>query len=173
MCGSFIFTVNSIASSLVSSTINLFTNLTTGRLNIGSSITTGDIFIGNTSGTTAGALGDITMGNGANNNNSASNGRVTINKLRIGNGPIFRNVRYGVVTNTAQTALVSFSPAFPSGQVPFIIGSIQSNNTVLVFSLTFSNISATNFRYTKTQTNGGGGGVGGATESFHYYAWSD
>ena len=162
-----------IATGAMTGILNLGTGITTGMLYIGSDITTGDIFIGNTSGTTANALGDITMGNGANNNNTAGNGRVIINKLQIGNGPIFRNVRYGSVTNTAQTAVVSFSPAFPSGQVPFIIGSIQSSNTTLVFSLVFSSVTVSSFRYTKTQTNGGGGGVGGVTEGFHYYAWSD
>ena len=95
-----------------------------------------------------------------------------INKLQIGNGPIFRNVRYGSVTNTTQTAVVSFSPAFPSGQVPFIIGSIQSSNTALIFSLVFSSVTVSSFRYTKTQT-AGSGGVGPVTESFNYYAWSD
>ena len=162
-----------IATGVMTGILNFATGLTTGILYIGNDITTGDIFIGNTTGTTAGALGDITMGNGANNNNTAGNGRVTINKLRIGTSPIFRNVRYGSVTNTAQTAVVSFSPAFPSGQVPYIIGSIQSSNTALVFSLVFSSVTVSSFRYTKTQTNGGGGGVGGATEGFHYYAWSD
>ena len=113
------------------------------------------------------------MGNGANSNNTANNGRVTINKLQIGTGPIFRNVRYGTVSNTAQTAVISFSPAFPSGQVPLIIGNIISSNTGLVFSLVFSSVTVSNFRYTKTQTNGGGGGVGGVSEGFTYYAWSD
>jgi len=184
MCSNLIFKASSIASSGVGNIISLFNNLTTGTLNIGnglttgilnigSSITTGDIYIGNTTGTTAGALGDIIMGNGANNNNTGNNGRVIINKLCIGTSPILRNIRYGSVTNTAQTAVVSFSPAFPSGQVPFIIGSIQASNTGLVFSLVFSSVTVSSFRYTKTQTNGGGGGVGPVTEGFHYYAWSD
>ena len=146
--------------------------ITTGIIDIGKRMTTGDIMIGNTTGTTSGALGDIIMGNGANNNNSANNGRVTINKLQIGTSPIFRNIRYGVVTNTAQTAVVSFSPAFPSGQVPFIMGSIQASSTGLVYSLVFSSVGISSFRYTKTQT-AGSGGVGAVTEGFHYYAWSD
>jgi hypothetical protein len=173
MCGSFIFTVNSIASSLVSSTINLFTNITTGRLNIGTSITTGDIFIGNTSGTTAGALGDITMGNGANNNNTANNGRVTINKLRIGTSPILRNIRYGSVAGTASSGSVNFSPAFPSGQVPFMVGTIQSSSNNRAYSLAFSSVTNTSFTYNKYYIASTGGFNAAVTEGFHYYAWSD
>jgi len=112
------------------------------------------------------------MGNGANNNNTQNNGRVTINKLQIGNGPIFRNVRYGSVAGGSTSAVVSFSPAFPSGQVPYIVGNIQSASTTLVYSLVFSSVGMSSFRYTKTQT-AGAGGVGPATESFNWYAWSD
>jgi len=166
-------TINIGSTGASTANINLGTGITTGNLNIGNAMTTGTIYIGNTTGATNNAEGNIVMGNGDNNSNTANNGRVTINKLQIGTGPIFRNVRYGSVTNTAQTAVVSFSPAFPSGQVPYIIGSIQSSNTGLVFSLVFSSVTVSSFRYTKTQTNGGGGGVGGATEGFHYYAWSD
>jgi len=184
MCTTFLFKVNQLLSSGIADVIDLFTNittgtmnfmtgLTTGRLNIGSSITSGDIFIGNTSGTTSNALGDITMGNGANNNNTASNGRVTINKLRIGNGPIFRNVRYGSVAGTTSSATVNFSPAFPSGQVPFITGSIQSGSNNRAYSLAFSSITNTSFIYNKYYIASTGGFNAAVTEGFHYYAWSD
>jgi hypothetical protein len=163
MCSNLIFKASSITSSGVDDLINLFTNLTTGTLNlatgittgilnIGTGITTGDIFIGNTTGTTAGALGDITMGNGSNNNNTAGNGTVTINKLQIGTGPIIRNVRFGSVAGGSTSAVVSFSPAFPSGQVPYIVGNIQSSSTTQVFSLVFSSVGISSFRYTKIQT---------------------
>jgi hypothetical protein len=162
-----------LGTGITTGALNIGTGLTTGNLNIGNAMTTGTIYIGNTTGATNNAEGNIVMGNGDNGSNTTNNGRVTINKLQIGNGPIFRNVRYGSVTNTAQTGTVAFSPAFPSGQVPFIIGSIQASNIGLVYSLVFSSVTVSNFRYTKTQTNGGGGGVGGASEGFTYYAWSD
>jgi hypothetical protein len=184
MATNLLFKQSNILSSAVGDAINLFTNLTTGTLNIGTgittgtlnigtAITTGDIMIGNTSGTTAGALGDITMGNGANGNNTDGNGRVTINKLRIGTSPILRNIRYGSVAGGFTTAVVNFSPAFPSGQVPFIVGNIQSSSTTQVFSLVFSSVGITSFRYTKIQTAGAGGVGGATTEGFYYYAWSD
>jgi len=177
LCNGFKFLKNSSATYSIESfatndIIKLFNNATEGFINIGQEITTGTIVIGNITGTTAGSLGNILMGNGSNNSNTQNNGRVTIYKLQIGNSPILRNIRYGSVTNTAQTAVVSFSPAFPSGQVPFIIGSIQGSSTTLVFSLIFSSVTVSSFRYTKTQT-AGAGGVGAATEGFHYYAWSD
>jgi hypothetical protein len=184
MATNLLFKQSNILSSAVGDVINLFTNLTTGTLNIGTGITTGilnigtgittgDIFIGNTTGTTAGALGDITMGNGSNNNNTADNGRVTINKLQIGTSPILRNIRYGSVAGGFTSAVVNFSPAFPSGSVPFIVGNIQSSSTTQVFSLTFSSVGISNFRYTKTQTVGNLAVGGATTESFNWYAWSD
>jgi len=59
-----------------------------------------------------------------------------------------RNVRFGTVAGGSIGAVVNFSPAFPSGQSPYIIGSIQSS-AGYVFSLTFSSVSNTSFRYTK------------------------
>jgi hypothetical protein len=101
------------------------------------------------------------------------NGRVTIHKLRIGSSPILRNIRYGSVAGGAQTAVVNFSPAFPSGQVPFIVGNIQSSLTTQVFSLTFSSVGISSFRYTKNYIGSSGVVAGASSESFHYYAWSD
>ena len=184
MCSNLIFKASSIASSGVGNIISLFNNLTTGTLNIGTAITTGalnigtaittgDIIIGNTTGTTAGALGDIIMGNGANNNNTGNNGRVIINKLCIGTSPILRNIRYGSVAGGSSNASVSFSPTFPSGQVPFIIGSIQSNSTNRAFSLTFTNVTNSSFTYHKYYIASTGGFNAATTEGFHYYAWSD
>jgi hypothetical protein len=162
-----------IATGVMTGILNLGTGITTGMLYIGSDITTGDIFIGNTSGTTAGALGDITMGNGANSNNTAGNGRVIINKLRIGNSPILRNIRYGSVAGTASAGTVNFSPAFPSGQVPFITGSIQSSANNRAYSLAFSSVTNTSFIYNKYYIASSGGFNAAVTEGFHYYAWSD
>jgi hypothetical protein len=162
-----------LATGVMTGILNIGTGITTGMLYIGSDITTGDIFIGNTSGTTAGALGDITMGNGSNNNNTTGNGRVIINKLRIGNSPILRNIRYGTVGGGSQSAVVNFSPAFPSGQVPFIVGNIQSSLTTQVFSLTFSSVTNTSFRYTKNYIGSAGVIAAASSESFDYYAWSD
>jgi hypothetical protein len=162
-----------IATGVMTGVLNIGTGMTSGMLYIGSSITTGDIFIGNTTGTTAGALGDITMGNGANNNNTAGNGRVIINKLRIGTSPILRNIRYGTVGGGNQSAVVNFSPAFPSGQVPFITGSIQANVTTNIYGLTFSSVSNTSFRYMKSYITSTGSYNAAVSESFDYYAWSD
>ena len=159
--------------NLTTGSISMANEITTGSIDIGKRMTTGYIMIGNTTGTTAGALGDIIMGNGANNNNTANNGRVTINKLRIGTSPILRNIRYGSVAGGSTTNTVNFSPAFPSGQVPFIVGNIQSSSTTQVFSLVFSSVGITSFRYTKIQTAGAGGVGGATTEGFYYYAWSD
>ena len=91
----------------------------------------------------------------------------------IGTSPILRNIRYGSVAGGAQSGIVSFSPAFPSGQVPFIIGSIQSSLTTQVFSLTFSSVGISSFRYTKNYISNAGVVAGASSESFHYYAWSD
>ena len=183
MCSNLIFKASSIASSGVGNIISLFNNLTTGTLNIGNGLTTGTlnigqvmttgtITIGNTTGTTAGSLGNIIMGNGANNNNTANNGRVTINKLQIGTGPIMRNVRFGTVAGGSATATVNFSPAFPSWQSPYIIGSLQSNDTY-VFSVNFSSVTVNSFRYKKVLA--ASGGIVGVTspESFDWIAWSN
>jgi hypothetical protein len=159
--------------NLTTGSISMANEITTGIIDIGKRMTTGDIIIGNTTGTTSGALGDIIMGNGANNNNSANNGRVTINKLQIGTSPILRNIRYGIVAGGSQSAVVSFSPAFPSGQVPYIIGSIQSSLTTQVFSLTFSSVGISSFRYTKNYIGSGLVVTGANSEVFYYYAWSD
>jgi hypothetical protein len=135
-------------------------------------MTTGTVVIGNITGTTAGSLGNIIMGNGANNNNTQNNGRVTINKLQIGTGPIMRNVRFGTVAGGSASAAVNFSPAFPSGQSPYIVGSIQSNKGY-VFSVCFSAVSNTSFTYTKN-LSANGGIVGTApSESFDWFAWSN
>jgi hypothetical protein len=158
--------------NLTTGSISMANEITTGSIDIGKRMTTGDILIGNTTGTTAGALGDIIMGNGANSNNSANNGRVTINKLQIGTGPIMRNVRFGTVAGGSSTNTVNFSPAFPAGQSPYIIGSIQSNDTY-VFSVNFSNVTVNSFRYKKVlAANGGTVGVT-SPEPFDWIAWSN
>ena len=113
------------------------------------------------------------MGNGSNSNNTANNGRVIINKLRIGNGPILRNIRYGSVAGGSSNASVSFGPTFPSGQVPFIIGSIQSNSNNRAYSLAFTSVTNTSFTYHKYYIASSGGFNAAVTEGFHYYAWSD
>ena len=110
------------------------------------------------------------MGNGDNSNNTANNGRVTINKLQIGTGPVMRNMRFGTVAGGSQSAVVSFSPAFPSGQSPFITGSIQSSLVTKVYSLTFSSVSNTSFRYTKNWVDQNAFLGSGITESFDWIA---
>jgi hypothetical protein len=113
------------------------------------------------------------MGNGTNSNNSSGNGRVNIGKLRIGNSPILRNIRYGSVAAGSSNATVNFSPAFPSGQVPFMVGTIQSNFNNRAYSLAFTGITNTSFQYHKYYIASSGGFNAATTESFHYYAWSD
>jgi hypothetical protein len=159
--------------NLTTGSISMANEITTGSIDIGKRMTSGDILIGNTTGTTAGALGDIIMGNGSNSNNSANNGRVTINKLRIGTSPILRNIRYGSVAGTASAGSVNFSPAFPSGQVPFIMGSIQSSANNRAYSLAFSSVTISSFTYNKYYIASSGGFNAAVTEGFHYYAWSD
>jgi len=158
--------------NLTSGSISMANEITTGSIDIGKQMTSGDILIGNTTGTTAGALGNIIMGNGANNNNTDNNGRVTINKLQIGTSPILRNIRYGTVGGGSATNTVNFSPAFPAGQVPKIIGTIRSS-AGYCFSLTFSNLTVTSFRYTKNLAANGGLVATAPSEAFDYYAWSD
>jgi hypothetical protein len=161
-----------LATGVMTGILNIATGMTTGRLNIGSDITSGDIFIGNTTGTTTGALGDITMGNGTNSNNTSGNGRVNIGKLRIGNSPILRNIRYGFVANTSSNGTISFAPTFPSGQVPFMVGTIQSSANNRVYSVAFSSVTNSSFIYNKYYI-ASSGGFNAATEGFYYYAWSD
>jgi hypothetical protein len=152
-------TINSSASN---DTVNLFNNITTGTLNLG-----------NTTGTTANLMGNIVIGNDTNNSTSANNGTCQINKLRIGTGPVMRNVRFGTVAGGSTTNVVTFSPAFPSGQIPYIIGNIQSSNSSQVFGLTFSSVGVTSFRYTKTFV-GTPFVLGGASgESFDWIAFSN
>ena len=158
--------------NLTTGSISMANEITTGSIDIGKRMTTGDIMIGNTTGTTAGALGDIIIGNGANSNNTANNGRVTINKLQIGTGPIMRNVRFGTVAGGSSTNTVNFSPAFPAGQSPYIIGSIQSNDTY-VFSVNFSNVTVNSFRYKKVLAASGGTVGVTSPESFDWIAWSN
>jgi hypothetical protein len=107
-------------------------------------------------GTVSGSLGDIVMGNASNNLNTVGNGRVSINKLRVGTGPVMRNMRFGTVAGGSQSAVVSFSPAFPSGQSPFIVGNIQSSLVTKVYSITFSSVGNTSFRYTKNYVDQSG-----------------
>ena len=152
---------STIKSSASNDTVNLFNNIKTGT-----------IYLGNIIGTTANLMGNIEIGNDTNNSTSANNGTCQIQKLQIGTGPVMRNVRFGTVAGGVQTNTVTFSPAFPSGQSPYIIGNIQSGNTSQVFSLTFSNVSVSSFKYTKNFT--AGAGVFGATgESFDWIAFSN
>ena len=162
-----------IATDVMTGVLNIATGMTTGRVNIGSALTTGDIIIGNTTGTTTGALGDISMGNGTNNSSSAGNGTVRIYKLRIGNSPVLRNIRYGSVAGGSSNASFNFAPAFPSGQVPFIVGTIQSNFNNRAYSLAFTGVTNTSCNYHKYYIASSGGFNSAVTESFHYYAFSD
>ena len=162
-----------IATDVMTGVLNIATGMTTGRLNIGSALTTGDIIIGNTTGTTTGALGDISMGNGTNNSSSAGNGTVRIFKLRIGNSPVLRNIRYGSVAGGSSNSSFNFAPAFPSGQVPFIVGTIQSNANNRVYSIAFTGVTNTSCTYHKYYIASSGGFNAAVTESFHYYAFSD
>lgn len=162
-----------IATGLTTGILNIATGMTTGRVNIGSALTTGDIFIGNINGTTTGALGDISMGNDTNNSSSAGNGTVRIYKLRIGNSPVLRNIRYGSVAGGSSNASFNFAPAFPSGQVPFIVGTIQSNANNRAYSIAFTGVTNTSCTYNKYYIASTGGFNAAVTESFHYYAFSD
>jgi len=56
MCGSFIFTLYSIASIGVNDIINLFSNLTTGALRIANGLTTGTVYIADTASLTTGSV---------------------------------------------------------------------------------------------------------------------
>lgn len=162
-----------IATGVMTGILNIGTGMTTGRVNIGSALTTGDIFIGNTTGTTTGALGDISMGNDTNNSSSAGNGTVRIYKLRIGNSPVLRNIRYGSVAGGSSNSSFNFAPAFPSGQVPFIVGTIQSNANNRAYSIAFTGVTNTSCTYHKYYIASTGGFNAAVSESFHYYAWSD
>jgi len=159
--------------TLTSGALYVGTGLLTGSCNIGSTLSTGTLNLGNTLGAVAGNMGDVIIGNDTNNLTTAGNGTCTINKLRLGTSPVMRNVRYGTVAGGNSGATVNFSPAFPSGQSIFIVGNIQSNNASQVFSLCFSSVNATSFRYRKNFV-GTPFVLGGATsEEFDYFAWSN
>jgi hypothetical protein len=182
MATNLLFKQNNILSTGVDDDINLFTNITTGTLNFLSSLTTGILNIGNTTATTGSgglinigtsAKCDIIIGNATNSSVNNGNGCCTIWKLQIGRSPAIREVRFGTVAGGSSNNTVSFSPAFPTGITPFIFGTINSSNTGLIYSLVFTSVTNLSFRYNKIQTNGGGGGVGPATnESFDWYAMS-
>ena len=107
--------------------------------------------------------------NSVNNNN----GCCTIWKLQVGRSPAIREIRFGTVAGGSSNATVSFATPLALGITPIVIGTINSTNTGLIFSLVFYNVSNVGFTYNKIQTNGGGGGVGPATnESFGWYAMS-
>ena len=136
--------------------------------------------IGNTTATTGsggrinigtGTKCDTYIGNGLNNSDALNSGGCTIWKLQIGFSPVIRQVRFGTVGGGSSNNTVSFSPPFALGTTPIIFGTINSSNTGLIYSLVFTSVTNLSFRYNKIQTNGGGGGVGPATnESFDWYA---
>jgi len=183
MCSTFIFKVNELLSSAVDSVINLFTNITTGALNIatgmttgniyiGSAMTSGTIFIGNTTGITNNNQGNIEMGNGDNSSNTVDDGRVTINKLRIGqDGSSYRCCIIGRNQGAGLGGIRTFTiPGAPTTLGTCIVFANINVSTTNMYIIMVNPLNATQFSYCKRGWNGGGF-FDATSESFNYVAY--
>lgn len=172
MCSNLIFKASSIASSGIGDIISLFNNLTTGTLNIGSAMTKGTILIGNTTGISNNNQGNIIMGNGDNSSNTADNGRVTINKLRIGpDGSSYRCKIIGRNQGAGLGGLRTFTiPGAPTTFGTCIVFASINISTSNMYIIMVNPINATQFTYYKRGWNGTGF-FDATSESFNYVAY--
>jgi hypothetical protein len=111
-------------------------------------LTTGTLNIGNT-GTTAGSLGNIKMGNALNNLTTANNGTVTINKLQVGPVTVPKGIRglyAGQSGAGSGSGSVSFGFTFPA--IPIVVACIL-NGVYQAYNVQISSISTTGFNYHK------------------------
>ena len=187
MCTTFLFKVNELLSSGIDDIINLFTNittgtmnfmtgLTTGSLNIGTNMTTGTITILNPVATgTGGTINigrgpktTIAIGNATNNLTTANNGCCTIHKLRVGGSTTIRDIRFGLVNDTAGRNTYLF-PTPMIGVPTIVLANVISGSTSYVFSITCDQYATTGFRFTKNGINSTPI-LFGISESFVYIA---
>jgi len=149
MASNLVLKASSIGSSGINDTISLFSNLTTGTLNFVGGLTTGTLNIGNTTGTTAGSLGNIKMGNALNNLTTANNGTVTINKLQVGSVTVPKGIR-GLYAGQSGAGFgsgsVSFGFTFPA--IPIVVACIL-NGVNQAYNVQISSITTTGFNYAK------------------------
>ena len=178
MCNSFIITAESIASTGILDTIQLFTNITTGISNFLTGLTSGTLNIGNTTATTGnggninigtGTKCDINIGNGTNNSTANYNGCCTINKLQVGVGTGFRCVmmgrNVGAGTESGTITITGAPTGFGNPLVFASINVISSNMYMVMVNPNGVNT----FQYQKRFYNGSG--INGATaEGFNYVA---
>lgn len=193
MATNLILKQSAIISSGINDTINLFTNITTGtmnfltgltsgilnigtgitsgNINIGTGMTSGTIYIGNTTGASNNNEGNIEMGNGDNNNNTANNGRVTINKLRVGAGTSHRCKIIGRNVGGGLAGIQTFTiPNAPTGLGNCIVFANINVSTTNMYIIMVNPLNATQFSYCKRGWNGGGF-FDATTETFNYVAY--
>jgi hypothetical protein len=173
MCSNLIFKASSIASSGVGNIISLFNNLTTGTLNIGAGMTTGTLNIGNTTSGTNNAQGNIIMGNADNSSNTDNNGRVTINKLRVGiNGSAYRckiiGSNIGSGTSGVQSYTIPGAPTTLGNPIVFTQANAQMT-TGYIWSVSIQITGVNTFQYWKRIQLGNA--TNNFTESFNYVAY--
>ena len=161
-----------LATGVMTGILNIGTGITTGNLYIGSGMTTGDITIGNTTSITNGAQGNIIMGNGDNASNTADNGRVTINKLRVGPGSSYRCMILG--RNIGAGAVGQQSYTIPSAPTtfgnPLVFAMLNSGtaafgNPNTIYGVMINITGSNTFNYKKVYNGGTADG-----ESFNYMA---
>ena len=165
-------TINIGSNVSTTGNINLGTGITTGNLNIGNAMTTGTIYIGNTTGTTNNNQGNIEMGNGDNSSNTVGDGRVTINKLRIGqNGSAHRCKIIGRNVGAGLGGIRTFDiPGAPTTFGTCIVFASINVSTTNMYIIMVNPLNATQFSYCKRGWNGGGF-FDATSESFNYVAY--
>ena len=155
-------------------TINGGTTTITGSPCSLNTSTTGTINIGDQSGTTSGALGNIFIGNDANNLATSNNGICQINKARIGdNGTPYRCciIERAVGASVGGNSTVSYTiPGAPTTYGnPIVIATINVVSTNMYMVMT-SVTGVNTFDYIKRFYNGSS--ISGATnETFSYVAY--
>jgi len=137
---------------------------TTGAISIGGAQTTGDINIG------ANSTSDIYIGNVA-SGATLNAGACHINKCQFGgNGTYFREIRFGQVAGSVQSATVSFGTAMIS--TPYVYCQLIDNSTTAVTSIVVSAVSSSSFVYTKGQLTSAASFGGAPTLGFYWIAVS-
>lgn len=171
-------------NNVASTTVGLLDNLTSaitcliggaGSVKISDASTTSTIHIGNTTGTTAGSLGNVVIGNASNSTTTANNGICTINKLKVGlNGTPYR---YMIMENSIGAGIsgsyVYSIPGAPTGMgtpIIFVTINVTIANSVNMYVVNATALNDTQFRYRKRFWNGAVLSDA-STESINYVAY--
>jgi len=163
VCNSLILSSNSMKSSAINDTIELFNNITTGTVNLARNITTGIINIGTSSLTTStiniGNLGEINIGTTVTDKTINIGGPY----LSTGNVKIWNNIYIttnsiysGGVANTINlfnnitTGTVNFCNGLTTGLLQIGVGKIKFGSKQIYGYTEYDNISTSNFTIPST-----------------------